>query len=190
MLVRKKGERVPVEHTSAPVLDKDGGAIGRVIVLRDRSESGENSKTPQPALSPSRGSGARTKSAPPRQDPIRRGSVLVVDDEVAVANAISRMLRNHHVVIETDPRRALARLLEGERFDVVFCDLLMPELSGIDFYRSVVASAPDLAKRIVFMTGGDFTARSQAFLEEVGNVSVAKPFTIQAIRTIVSDYVK
>ena len=142
-------------------------------------------------LPPSRSSSTRTRAARPHSDALRRGKVLVVDDEPAVANSVARMLRAaHDVTVETDPRSALARMAKGEGYDVVFCDLMMPNMSGIEVYRAVAASAPDQAKRMVFMTGGAFSQSSQAFLETVGNISVAKPFSIDAIRSIVSDYVK
>ncbi|MBV9948698.1 MAG: response regulator [Myxococcales bacterium] len=124
-------------------------------------------------------------------DSLRRARVLVVDDEAVIAQSIARMLRaQHEVVVEMDPTRALSRLASGEAYDVVFCDVSMPSMSGIDLYRELSATRPEQAKRVVFMTGGSSSPRSQAFLESVGNVSVGKPFSIHAIRAIVDGYVK
>jgi PAS domain S-box-containing protein len=140
---------------------------------------------------------ARSKSVRPTDPvraswlPTRPGRVLVIDDEKAVAEAVARLLRTRHdVVVETDARAALARIAGRESFDVIFCDLMMPNFSGIDFYKAVASSSPDVAKRIVFMTGGAFTPRSRAFLESVANVLLDKPFTKEAIRTVVHDYMK
>lgn len=131
---------------------------------------------------------ATRASAPPSR---RRGKVLVIDDEQAIAETIARMLRSQHeVVVETDARRALARIARGESYDVIFCDLMMPNLSGMDVHKALASSSPETAKRIVFMTGGAFSARSQAFLNGVANISVDKPFTMESIRTIANDYVK
>jgi CheY-like chemotaxis protein len=118
----------------------------------------------------------------------RRGRVLVVDDEVAVGAAMGRVLqREHTVVIEADAREALARLA-NEEFDVIFCDLMMPAMSGIEFYETLARSHPVAARRVVFMTGGAFTARSTNFLESVANVSIAKPFDVVTLKAVIRDF--
>jgi PAS domain S-box-containing protein len=129
--------------------------------------------------------------ASPSSPPSRRGHVLVIDDERAIGEAVARMLRSRHdVVVEVDGRHALARIAGGETYDVIFCDLMMPNLSGMDFHKALSRSAPEIAKRIVFMTGGAFAARAQAFLDGVANISIDKPFTMESVRTIVKDLVK
>ncbi len=141
-------------------------------------------------LPPARHVGGTVKTARPSSKPPRRGRVLVIDDEEALALAISRILRSEHdVTVETDARAALAKIAGGETYDAIFCDLMMPNVSGIDVYVALQASAPELAKRIVFMTGGAFSSRARAFLEKVPNVSISKPFTLESIRTILTDYV-
>jgi CheY-like chemotaxis protein len=110
----------------------------------------------------------------------RRGRVLVIDDEPAIGRAIQRVLgAAHDVVVETSARLALQRLAGEPNFDVILCDLMMPNLGGVDVFASLSASAPELAKRIVFLTGGATTA----------NIVLAKPFTSEALRRIVVDYV-
>jgi two-component system, cell cycle sensor histidine kinase and response regulator CckA len=143
-------------------------------------------------LPPARGSSSRQRAASRASMlPSRRGRVLVIDDERAIAAAIARMLQGaHDVVIEIDARRALARIARGETYDVIFCDLMMPNLSGMDLYNALASSAPEMAKRIVFLTGGAFSASSQAFLDGVANTALDKPFTVESIRTIASDYIR
>jgi PAS domain S-box-containing protein len=118
----------------------------------------------------------------------RRGRVLVVDDDVAVGAAMGRVLqREHAVVIEADAREALARLA-NEDFDVIFCDLMMPAMSGVEFYETLARSHPAAARRVVFMTGGAFTARSTKFLESVANASIAKPFDVGTLKAVIRDF--
>ena len=91
-----------------------------------------------------------TKSSPPR-----RPRVLVIDDDASLGRGISRLLRRvAEVTVEVDPRAALRRLLRGEVFDLVLCDVMMPILDGAEVVEHVVASAPHLASRFVFMSGG------------------------------------
>jgi PAS domain S-box-containing protein len=120
--------------------------------------------------------------------PPRRARVLVIDDEKAVAAAIARLLSLHHeVTTETDARTALAAIARGETYDVIFCDLMMPKTSGIDFYDALASSLPDQARRIVFMTGGAFTPQARAFFDRVPNPSLTKPFSLEAIQAIVAE---
>jgi len=84
----------------------------------------------------------------------------------------------------------VARIAAGERFDVIFCDLMMPSFSGIEVHQALSASNPEQAARIVFVTGGVFSERTASFLESVANVQIEKPFTFETIRSIVQDYLK
>ena len=121
----------------------------------------------------------------------RRGKVLIVDDEVAVARSLERVLRkDHDVTLATGGEDALAKLADAAFYDVVFCDLMMPDVSGIDVYERVTKENPEQARRIVFMTGGAFTPRAVAFLESTGNTVLLKPFTPEVARSIAMDYVK
>jgi len=122
---------------------------------------------------------------------LRRGRVLVIDDEAAVASALSRMLRSEHdVTTFADGREALARIAAGDVYDIIFCDLMMPTISGIDIYQTLRDAGSEHADRIVFMTGGTFTVRSQAFLDSSTNVCISKPFAAASVRAIAREHVK
>jgi CheY-like chemotaxis protein len=114
--------------------------------------------------------------------------VLVVDDEPLVLRAISRALsEDHEVVCESDPRAVMPRLARGESFDVLFCDLMMPGLSGMDLHAEISAAHPDVADRIVFVTGGAFTSAARSFLERVSNRRLDKPFRGELLRDLVRE---
>ena len=115
----------------------------------------------------------------------RRGRVLVVDDEPAVATMLSRVLEDDHdVTVETTAREALNLLLSQE-FDVVLCDLLMPSMSGMELYRELAAKRPGMEDRIVFMTGGAFTQRAADFLSQLDNPRLEKPFDLDRVLELV-----
>ena len=67
-------------------------------------------------------------------------------------------------------------------FDVIFCDLMMPEVTGMDFYAELKEVAPKQADAVVFVTGGAFTQRARAFLEHVPNPRLDKPFDGRQIK--------
>jgi CheY-like chemotaxis protein len=160
-------------------LDDAGEGADRVLrLVRGR---GAASSSPSP--------GDRLEGDDAREGvtPSARARLLVIDDDAAVAAAMARLLGLHHdVAIETDPIVALARLGGPEWFDVVFCDLMMPSGSGMELYEKVAASAPHVAARVVFMTGGVFTEEAGTFLERVPNARLTKPFTLEAVQAIVT----
>jgi signal transduction histidine kinase len=111
-----------------------------------------------------------------------RSRILVVDDEVMVTNAIRRSIGTaHDVVVVFQAREALRRVQEGERFDVILCDLLMPEMTGIQLHQAITEVAPAQAERMLFMTGGTFTSEAAAFVDTRPDRVLDKPFDKPAL---------
>jgi len=115
-------------------------------------------------------------------------SVLVVDDEPAIGMVLKMALKNHDVVAVTRAMDALELLQSGKRFHVIFSDLMMPEMSGMDFFAQVEKSYPDQATRVVFVSGGAFTPGANEFLDRVKNERLDKPFTPKSVRDLVARY--
>lgn len=116
----------------------------------------------------------------------RRGRILIVDDEPLVSQAIRRALqREHEVMALTSAREAHARLTRGEQFDLILCDIMMPEMSGIDLHEALERMSPALAGRMVFLTGGAFTPRAREFLSSIKNPCVEKPFLPRDLQELV-----
>jgi len=121
----------------------------------------------------------------------RRGKVLVIDDEPMVARALGRSLaQEHDVTIVFDAEDAQQRVAAGERYDVIICDLMMPQMTGMDLHAVLLRAAPDQAAKMVFLTGGAFTQGARTFLDEVPNQRIEKPFDGQHIRSIVNDRIR
>lgn len=124
--------------------------------------------------------------APTVGAPGRRGRILVVDDEPLLRAALQRMLSpEHDVVAVTSGLGAIERVSDGERFDVILCDLMMPEVTGMDLHAELLRLAPDQADKVIFMTGGAFTSRGREFLDKVLNPRVEKPFDVSVVRGLV-----
>jgi len=107
--------------------------------------------------------------------------VLVVDDEPNIRALLAHVLAPHDVVCESSGKDAIARL-EKESFDVIVCDLIMPQLTGMDVYEHVLAYRPELSKRFVFMTGAAFTERAAAFVSSMKVKPLQKPFALGDLR--------
>lgn len=127
-----------------------------------------------------------TENIPKRYSDLAR--ILVVDDEHAVLRMVERILNKHDVTCCDDGQHALALMDENE-FDIVFCDLMMPEMSGEELYGEVLKRNPELAKRFVFITGGAFTADAMRFAKEIANPILEKPFTPMQLRAVVDQHV-
>lgn len=114
----------------------------------------------------------------------RRGTVLIVDDEVVFASSLRRLLaREHEVSVAHDGKEALARLRAGERFDVIVSDLMMPGLSGIALYDATFALSAEQAQRFVFLSAG--SAGAPEFLARVTNPWFDKPCDLGALRAAI-----
>lgn len=114
----------------------------------------------------------RTPSDPPLRAKAR---VLVIDDEELVLRALGRMLREHEVVTARGGADALARIASGPAFDVIFTDITMPDMTGIELYRLLLAERPELARRVVFLSGGAVTPDTRTFLASIPNAHLEKP---------------
>ncbi len=117
-----------------------------------------------------------------------RGRILIVDDEPHVASTLRQSLaRDHDVTVLSGGAEALRLITAGERFDVIFCDVMMPEVSGMDLHMALMTIARDQCDRIVFVTGGAFSPVIREFLSQVPNLHLEKPFTLRQVRGAVAE---
>jgi PAS domain S-box-containing protein len=117
-----------------------------------------------------------------------RARILVVDDEPLVGAVLQRLLGSkHEVVVATRAAEAVVLLGAGARFDLLLCDLLMPEMSGMELHDKLVAEFPDQARRTVFMTGGAFTERARAFAAKRQHRVLTKPVDLRELEAVLAD---
>lgn len=124
------------------------------------------------------------------ETPPRIVRVLVVDDEPWIGIAVRRVLRDHEVTVVTRAQDAIDSLSAGKEFDVIFSDLMMPEISGMDFHGILTRQYPAMASRVVFVTGGAFTDETIRFLERIPNERLEKPIDVKVLRELVQRLVK
>jgi signal transduction histidine kinase/ActR/RegA family two-component response regulator len=124
----------------------------------------------------------KTKTDPGLAGPMTASTVpqlrvLVIDDEPEIRRVLERILRaRHKVAVCGNGAEALERLIAGERFDVILCDLLMPEMTGIELLAEIEQHFRSQAERMVFMTGGATSESSRQFIEDHSTRIVNKPF--------------
>jgi PAS domain S-box-containing protein len=130
-------------------------------------------------------------AASPAITSAHRGHLLIVDDDALFAGSLRRWLaREHEVSVVNSGREALAKFVAGATYDVILCDLMMPELSGPELHDALVQLAPDQAEKIIFITGGAYSPASQQFLERNTNLCFEKPCDLQELRAAVQARVR
>src|SRR5262249_14378243 len=134
------------------------GTTFRVVLP---TSTGQRSDPPGPSRDGAHDAASPSVAPRSTQPQELRGRVLVVDDEPSIGTTLRELLASDHEVLAVSTaREALALLGSDNAFDVVFCDLLMPEMSGIDLYHRLRVEQPGLERRIVFMSGGAFSSRT------------------------------
>jgi CheY-like chemotaxis protein len=119
-----------------------------------------------------------------------RARILVIDDERAVRELISDALNieGHEVHTAENGKEGLD-LIGQNRYDLVFCDLRMPEMDGQALYEEIQRNHPQALKRIVFVTAEANSADYGPFLRDTGIPVIQKPFTLSQLRQMVSKMV-
>jgi PAS domain S-box-containing protein len=145
------------------------------VTLRAAAQPAPEARVPAPA-------------EPDREPSSRRGKILMIDDEPVILNILTRALgERHDCASTTRASDALARLRAGEHFDLILCDLMMPAMDGKEFHVQLSQFAPEHARRMVFLTGGAFTPALQAFLAEVPNERINKPFDVARLKSSINE---
>jgi CheY-like chemotaxis protein len=116
--------------------------------------------------------------------------ILVVDDEVCIADLLSEMLRilGYTPTACNSPLTAL-ELLASQEFDVVLSDFRMPHLNGDEFFRRVVSEHPELRSRFVFLTGDTMSEGTHDFMTGQRSRYICKPFDIATVQQVITDIV-
>ncbi len=120
-----------------------------------------------------------------------RGRLLVVDDEEPIRRVLSRVLgASHEVVTAASGREGKALLERDTAFDLILCDLMMPDMSGMELHAWLADHDPALARRVVFVSGGAFTPSAGEYLQSVDNLKLDKPFDVAKLLSLVAERVK
>jgi two-component system, cell cycle sensor histidine kinase and response regulator CckA len=122
---------------------------------------------------------ARAAQQPISLEAFKGLRVLVVEDEPALAVAVSEALVDAGFTVDRagDGEEGLTRLTEAH-YDLIVCDLKMPRIDGMQFYRAMAAATPALARRVIFVTGDVAGTDAERFLEETGCRWLSKPFRL------------
>ena len=127
---------------------------------------------------------------PPRSpSPAHEGApiprVLLIDDNEMVLRALKRTLRDHDVAVTSEPMTALDLLRSGDTFDAILCDVKMPTMSGVEFYRALKLVSPEQSTRVMFLTGGVTSDSDVRTIDGSGVTVVRKPVDAEALKALI-----
>jgi|GEM_PF-780175 len=169
-LIHEAGGRVEVQSA--------GEHGTRVVVWLPQAQTDERSHSTDAPDTEARSSGAERAA-----DAKRR--ILLIDDEAKLRSVMRRALRAYHIDEAADGRQALERL-STESYDVILCDLMMPELTGVELYNELVERSPEMAARIIFMSGGAYTPGTADFLQDTVQPVIDKPFRMADLKDTIA----
>jgi two-component system NtrC family sensor kinase len=117
--------------------------------------------------------------------------VLVVDDEEPVVRLMSRLLHDlgHRPTLVTSGEAAL-EVIGREPFDLILCDVKMPGLNGFALAAAIRERIPDLADRLIFITGDTLSPATREALDQSGNLFLPKPFAIEQLELAIQNLSK
>lgn len=115
--------------------------------------------------------------------------ILIIDDEQLLLDLLTHLLSKigYEADQALDSREAAGKLKDQE-YDAVFLDMKMPLMDGKEFYLKIQERFPDMAKRIVFITGDVANPETLSFLKETGAPFIQKPFTIKEVKSLLDRF--
>jgi len=116
----------------------------------------------------------------PAPAPVRELDILIVDDEPDVLRYLTAALSKHRVTTVHRAKLSVSRIL-NDTYDVILCDLMMPEMTGMELHAAIEEKRPDIARRMFFMTAGVLVEQAQTFLAELPDRWIEKPFSIKEL---------
>jgi CheY-like chemotaxis protein len=93
--------------------------------------------------------------------------------------------RGGHDVTTTNNGQEGLAALEERSYAVILCDVRMPDLDGLGFYRELERRHPHLVSRLIFLTGDTLSQETSAFFDQVDNARLEKPFSAQQVRHVI-----
>jgi two-component system NtrC family sensor kinase len=164
------------------IIEAHGGAID----LSSQVGQGTTVHITLPVTPPAEGQAPERPGEADASEPTRRGRILLIDDEAGVRRALQRVLQRsgHNLTQAANGHEGLAALAAGA-YDLILCDIRMPDLDGPGFYRELERRYPRLVSRVIFLTRDVLSPEAQTFFDQVDCPRLVKPFQSQEVRRVI-----
>lgn len=108
---------------------------------------------------------------------------MIVDDEPIVRESLGEMLELSGYCISTASNgKQACEILKNSNVDILITDIKMPEMDGKELHQRICSLDPDLAERVIFITGDTVSAETRRYLNQTGNLCLMKPFNLEELR--------
>jgi len=125
---------------------------------------------------------AQVLSGEPTATPAFSRCLLVVDDEPLIRNLLAKFLGMQGFAVDLAEEGEEAwRKLQSMTYDCILLDLNMPGMGGRELYQTIEASATEVAKKVIFITGDTVNSEARDFIEATGNPVMTKPFELEEL---------
>jgi PAS domain S-box-containing protein len=161
-------------------------AMGGEILVDSELDRGTSFRVRLPSAVedvPSRPAGVIREESDTHRAAAPAARILVVDDEPLICEMVCDALATHDVVAVANGRDALERIIH-EDWDLILCDMILPELSGLDVYKQLQVDRPDALDKLVFMTGGALSGKGPRLPDGARARRLEKPFSIKSLRAL------
>ncbi len=114
-------------------------------------------------------------------------NILIVDDEKIVSDFLSRVLRleGHRPEVAGSGTQGYKMLLHKE-YDMIICDVQMPNMSGIEFFDKINTQKPHYARKVIFTSGDEGNA--DISYQKTGRPYLEKPIRLQQFKKLLSEF--
>jgi C4-dicarboxylate-specific signal transduction histidine kinase len=154
-------------------------SLGGELTVKSVPNQGTTFRVALPSSAPAEDTSKRSET--PAQL-VGGARILVVDDERPILTSLQKALSEHSLTLASGVSEALKILGDGESFDLILCDLNMPERNGEELFHSLLERRPEYQNKFIFMSGGGFTPREKFFVAYLEANSIEKPFDIEQLR--------
>lgn len=130
----------------------------------------------------------QVSQSPPAATPRTSARILIIDDEPLICEVLLRYCEDHQVDTAAEGDEGL-RLARENDYDIILCDLMMPQITGMDLYSTLKAEAPEKARRMVFITGGTVSEQSRDFVANAEQPVLYKPFGQSVLDALLARFI-
>jgi two-component system NtrC family sensor kinase len=116
--------------------------------------------------------------------------ILIVDDEASIRMMLAECFGDVYDCVQCDSGVSALAAIEAEAFDLIFCDIRMPEMDGAALHRHLCAAHPEQAARMVFMTGDVLNRKGSLHAGIEGRPIIEKPFNPLDVRKLAARLVE
>jgi CheY-like chemotaxis protein len=118
---------------------------------------------------------------------IQQAHILSIDDEQLIRDLLVQYLGMVGYSVEAigDAQEAL-ELVENKNYDLLLLDMKMPQMTGRDFYQALANRNPEMASRVVFVTGDIVSNDTREFLGRTGRPALEKPFDLREMNRVIT----